>query len=48
MNNRTKDDVSSKEPAAEPITLRPVGIVRSEIKEPMLKAGDDGLGRQEG
>jgi tRNA-Thr(GGU) m(6)t(6)A37 methyltransferase TsaA len=46
MNIRTKDDVSSSEPTAEYITLRPVGIVHSEIKEPMLRAGDDGLTRQ--
>lgn len=28
------------------ITLRPVGVVRSEIKEPSLRADDDGLTRQ--
>lgn len=43
MGIKKKDDVLSGQPAADPIILKPVGIVRSEIKEPTLKAGDDGL-----
>ena len=45
MNISKKDDVFSSKPTVEPIILKPVGIVRSEIKEPMLRAGDDGLTR---
>lgn len=31
----------------EPVTLTPVGIVRSEIKEPMLRADEEGLSLEE-
>ena len=46
MNDKTKNDVFFSEQYEEHITLRMVGIVRSEIKELSLKAGDDGLTRQ--
>ena len=42
MDIGTKDEVFSGEPAADLINLKPVGIIRSEIKEPMLGAGDEG------
>ena len=34
-------------PAMEPVTLTPVGIICSEIKEPMLRANEDGLSLEE-
>ena len=46
MSIKKKDGVFPGNPAADPIILRPVGVVRSEIKEPMLRAGNDGLTRQ--
>lgn len=33
--------------AMEPVTLTPVGIVHSELKEPMLRADEDGLSLEE-
>ena len=46
MNIRAKDHPCYKRTTADPITLVPVGIVRSPLKEPTLQAGDDGLARQ--
>lgn len=46
MSIRNNDGIFSVGSAADLITLRPVGIVRSEIKAPMIKAGEDGLTRE--
>ena len=46
MNIKTDNDAFQIKSDVGPITLVPVGIVRSPIKDPTLKAGDDGLARQ--
>jgi len=46
MNTRIKNNAYFSRTSADPITLVPVGIVRSPIKEPTLKACDNGLTRQ--
>ena len=46
MNISVKDNECYKRTNADSITLVPVGIVRSPIKEPTLNAGNEGLTRQ--
>lgn len=46
MHDPDENGAPTAVPVPDLITLRPVGIVHSEIKEPTLKTGNDGLARQ--
>jgi len=41
-----KNEAFDSESASDSIILTPIGMVRSEIKEPILKANEDGLTRE--